>query len=329
VTSTDLVPARADEHDDKVAKLAAAFIATRRAAGTRHGYARDLTLWVGYCRRVGLDPLDVWPGNVQLWLRELADAGEAGTTQARRLASVSSWYGWLVRHQQAARNPAAALDSGERPVRSPRRTSALSDVDAGRLLDAADQDSPRAAALVWMLLYTGCRVGALIAADVSSIGLDRGYPVIDLPEKGGKTLRKTLVPPVFERLDTYLQQRTDIGDRLPALAAGSAPSRPLFATRTGRRIDRLTVRRLLKRLAAEAGLPAVVVDTLSPHTTRATYATSALDAGMPVRDVQYAMGHASPVTTEGYDRSALSPDREPGFGLLSRYRTGRASGGNE
>ncbi|GAA3455893.1 site-specific tyrosine recombinase XerD [Dactylosporangium matsuzakiense] len=322
-TSTDLVPLEQTDPGDLLAALAAAFVATRRSENTRAAYRRDLGAWLDYAARAGFDPLDAWPGNVQLWLAELDAAGESGTTRARRLAAVSSWYGWLIRHERAARNPAAALDAGERPVRSPKRTAALSDVDAGKLLDAADADSTRAAALVWLLLFTGARVGAVLAADVDSVGIDRGYPVIDLPEKGGKTLRKTLVPPVFARVDAYLQSRTDLGDRLPALAAGAAPARPLIATRTGGRLDRKEVRRLLRRLARAAGLPDAVADQLTPHTTRATYVTSALEAGVPVRDVQYAVGHASPVTTEGYDRSSLSPDREPGFPLLRQYKTGR------
>jgi hypothetical protein len=63
--------------------------------------------------------------------------------------------------------------------------------------------------------------------------------------------------------------------------------------------------------------------------TRATYITAALDAGAPVRDVQYAVGHASPVTTEGYDRSALNPDRDPAYRLLGVLQPTRSGTGND
>jgi site-specific recombinase XerD len=325
---TELVPVER-ERGDPVAGLVAAFLRTRNSAHTRDAYARDLRSWLDYCAGVGLDPLDVWPGNVSMWLAELADAGETGTTRARRLAAVSSWYGWLVRHESAARNPAAALDRTERPVRSPRRTPALSNEHAAALLAAADLDTRRTAALVWLLVYTGARVGAVLAADLADLGLDRGHVVVDLPEKGGRRLRKVLVPPVVTRLDAYLDSRADV-DRLPVRAAGgAAPARPLFATSAGRRLDRKAVRRMLRRLARAAGLPEAVVAAMTPHTTRATYITAALDAGAPVRDVQYAVGHASPVTTEGYDRSALNPDRDPAYRLLGVLQPTRSGTGND
>jgi integrase len=86
---------------------------------------------------------------------------------------------------------------------------------------------------------------------------------------------------------------------------------------------------MLRRLARATGLPEAVVAAMTPHTTRATYITAALDAGAPVRDVQYAVGHASPVTTEGYDRSALNPDRDPAYRLLGVLQPTRSGTGND
>ncbi len=48
-----------------------------------------------------------------------------------------------------------------------------------------------------------------------------------------------------------------------------------------------------------------------------------LDAGASLRDLQDAMGHASPRTTRRYDRSRGNLDRSPGYllaGHLSRAR---------
>jgi len=195
---TDL--ARIVEPGDRVDELARAFLATRSSPHTRDAYARDLRSWVEFARGRGIDLLDAWPAHVQLWLAELHAAGESGSTRARRLGAVSSWYGWLVRHQAAARNP-AQLERAERPVRAPRPTPALSDDQVGKLLAVADQAGPRDAALVYLLALTGIRVGELVAANVGDVGLDRGHPVLHVRGKGGKGRTVAIVPAVFARLD--------------------------------------------------------------------------------------------------------------------------------
>lgn len=307
-----------DEPTDTLGRLVAAYLRTRKSDHTRRAYRHDLTSWLDHCAAAGTNPLDAWPANVQIWLADLTDRGESGSTRARRLAAVSSWYGWLLRHQAAARNP-ATLDRAERPVRAPRKAPALSDEQAAQLLATADADSPRAAAIIWLLLYTGIRVGELLAANVADLGMERGHPVLHVHGKGGKTRTVPIVPPVSARLAAYLHPGGPRGVLVPAHQAGAGTDRPLIATAAGKRLDRKEVRRQLLRLARKAGLPQALVATLTPHSTRATYATAALDDGVPVRDVQYALGHASPVTTEGYDRSSLSPERSPAYRLLSRF----------
>lgn len=48
---------------------------------------------------------------------------------------------------------------------------------------------------------------------------------------------------------------------------------------------------------------------ISPHTLRHAFITAALDAGVPLRDVQEAASHADPRTTMRYDRGRQSLDR--------------------
>jgi integrase len=79
---------------------------------------------------------------------------------------------------------------------------------------------------------------------------------------------------------------------------------------------RAEVSKILRRLAKAAGLPEDLV--LSPHSTRHTYATLALDAGVELRDLQDAMGHADPRTTRRYDRNRNNLNRSPG-NVLAGY----------
>lgn len=305
------------DHAEVLRRQVDAFLRTRKSDHTRAGYRRDLSHWIGWCIAHGLWPLgpEVRPGHVQMWLADLRDEGDSDSTRARRLSSVSSWYRWLTRQEAFDRNP-ADLDTNDRPPVNRGRSDslALSPQQTDTLIAAADADSPRTSALVALLAVTGARVGEILAANVDDLTYMSGQRVLPIMGKGRRKRPLPLPPSVSDRIDAYLATRRDQPDRLPALQAGSRPARPLFVTATGGRLDRKQVRRDLKRLAKDAGGDlAAVADRLSPHVTRHSYATDLLNAGAPLRDVQYAMGHASPVTTERYDHGDLHQDRHPTY----------------
>src|SRR5690349_1168071 len=62
---------------------------------------------------------------------------------------------------------------------------------------------------------------------------------------------------------------------------------------------------------------------IGPHTLRHAFITAALDAGVPLRDVQEAASHADPRTTMRYDRARVSPDRHATY-IVSAYIAGAA-----
>jgi integrase/recombinase XerD len=70
-------------------------------------------------------------------------------------------------------------------------------------------------------------------------------------------------------------------------------------------MDRHAADRMVKRLARRAG----ITKRISPHSLRHSFITAALDAGVPLRDVQEAASHADPRTTMRYDRARQSLDR--------------------
>jgi integrase/recombinase XerD len=71
----------------------------------------------------------------------------------------------------------------------------------------------------------------------------------------------------------------------------------------------------VRRLAGAAGIAAA--EHISRHSARHAFGTGALDAGVPLRDVQDAMGHADPRTTRRYDRSRLSLDRHATYAVAA------------
>jgi len=59
--------------------------------------------------------------------------------------------------------------------------------------------------------------------------------------------------------------------------------------------------------------PAEIGKRVGPHTLRHAFITAALDAGVPLRDVQEAASLADPRTTMRYDRGRQSLDRHATF----------------
>jgi site-specific recombinase XerD len=90
-------------------------------------------------------------------------------------------------------------------------------------------------------------------------------------------------------------------------------------TMDGRRLDRHGAARIVRRVTGRAG----IVKHVSPHTLRHAFITAALDAGVPLRDVQEAASHADPRTTMRYDRARTSLDRHATY-IVATYIAGAA-----
>jgi len=117
------------------------------------------------------------------------------------------------------------------------------------------------------------------------------YPhTLTILRKGGNTVIVPLAPRTA--LNVYLA----IGERIEG---------PIFLSDSGGRMNRHQAARVVRRLARHAGID----KTISPHSLRHSFITAALDAGVPLRDVQEAASHADPRTTMRYDRARRSLNR--------------------
>jgi integrase/recombinase XerD len=302
------------------AEFTDAWLRNRRlSAHTRSAYRRDVTAWLRWSDRAGLDPLAATFLHVNEYARELESTVDTRTggpltpaTVARRLSALASWYDFLVRLGAAGSNPVAGADR-PRVARDHSATVGLTAGEVDALLAAAGADTgPQALrnrAMLTLLADLGLRVGELVGLDVADLGQERGHRTVRFVGKGGKPRRRALAPGTAAALDAYLDVR------------GRAEG-PLFVTGTGARVDRHAVFRLVRRLARDAGIPAWA--KLSPHSLRHAFATTARDEGVPLEDVQDAMGHADPRTTRRYDRDRHNLDRDPTYAIwAARARRGR------
>jgi integrase/recombinase XerD len=121
--------------------------------------------------------------------------------------------------------------------------------------------------LVSLLALSGLRVSEALGADIDALGLERGHRTLTVSRKGGKVVTMPLAPRVARVLD---------------LAIGERIEGPIFMDGAGGRLDRHAAGRIVGRVARQAG----ITKRVGPHTLRHAFITAALDAGVPLRDVQ-------------------------------------------
>lgn len=261
-----------------------ALLATRRAPRTVDAYRRDLTAfgdWLGASvSRTSVEELETY-------LAELRAAGLSGSTIARRVAALRSFF----RHQMllGARtdNPAAELDL---PRRRPRLPRTLSPAEAERLVEAAAGTTPRSLrdrALVELLYGAGLRVGEAVGLSKSDVDLEAR--IVRALGKGSKERIVPIGRPAVEALRRYLSRGR------PFLDARRRPE--LFLNARGGALTRAGAFLILRRLAAKAGLEP---ERVHPHLLRHSFATHLLEGGADLRSVQEMLGHADLATTELY-----------------------------
>ncbi len=333
-SSTELLPAvhqavlvlpglPADDPDDRygLRLLTATWLASKRSEKTRKEYFRDLGKWLTWCDLDSLDPTKARPADVTRWM-----AGLVGSpaTIARAVAVLASWYKFLSVNGKADRNP---VDGVTRPAvnRDESSTTSLEVPDMKALLRKADELAKatkglapwrqltafRDRAILRLLADLGLRREEVARLDLASLSYNKGHRTLRYIAKGGKLRERPVPPHTLEALDEYLELR------------GDAPG-PLFVTlkRDGShgRIDAKTgVYNVVRRVAKHAGL--AQADRLGAHGLRHSFATTALDNGAQLKDVQDAMGHADPRTTRRYDRARNKLHNDPGLMLGNLYTT--------
>ncbi|HEX6075874.1 MAG TPA: tyrosine-type recombinase/integrase [Micromonosporaceae bacterium] len=286
-----------------------------RPANTRRAYFADLSLWLGYCADVGLDPLTARRADADAWSSQLTGSRR---TVARRLSGVSSWYRYLVANDVCQRNP---FDAVARPAvhRDVSPTVGMTAAQAAAVLDAADDAARRCgseaalrdAVLLRILFDTGVRIGALLGANVNSMGHDAGHRVMRYVNKGGHAKRAVLPPHCAALLDRYLEVRARReGGTAAELTGPLLVTTPYRGRGGGKRLTGRDARKLLHRMAQAADVPGA--ERLSPHSARRTFVTLAL-ASAPLERVQAAVGHQDPRTTLLYQDDRDSLDSSPAY----------------
>lgn len=106
---------------DPAWRLAAAFVLGCRAESTRRVYARDIRAFYTWCAQVGLYPLNIRRGHVDVYVRQLEQTPQPTTGRqaapasvARRLSVLSGLYRYAVKEGVVDRFPMTHIDRRRR-----------------------------------------------------------------------------------------------------------------------------------------------------------------------------------------------------------------------
>lgn len=251
------------------------------------------------------------------WLARQHERGLARSTIARRGAAARTFTSWAHEAGHLDTDPALLLRSPRADrtlpvVLTQEQSIALVTARETASTEGEDQASPAATpegpvevaveardrAMLEVLYSSALRVSELCGLDVRDV--DQSERLLRVLGKGNKERMVPFGAPAAQALAAWTRVRADI--------PGAAQSEALFLGVRGRRIDPRTVRRIVHRASAAAGVP-----DLAPHGLRHSAATHLLDGGSDLRAIQQYLGHASLATTQRYTH--VSSER-----LLAAYR---------
>jgi site-specific recombinase XerD len=269
---------------------------------TREAYELDLRQYASWCHQHHLRLFQARRPDIECFARDLETRGRARATITRRLCTIAGFYRCAVEEDLLDHSPAAHV----RRLRldyEPHATG-LDRNELGALLVAAGLGAPGEHALISLLALNGLRVSEATGANIEALGVERGHRTLVVTGKGGKAVTIPPAPRTARAID---------------LAVGERVEGPIFRTSDRQRLDRHGAARIVRRVAVRTG----ITKPVGPHTLRRAFITAALDAGVPLRDVQQAASHADPRTTMRYDRARGSLDRHATY-IVATYLAGAA-----
>ncbi len=236
---------------------------------------------------------------VRKYMANLNQQQYSKSTIARKLATLRSFYKFLVKRNYLGSNPVTAIKTPKQEKKLPQF---LEYEDVQRLLDTPPADTwlgARDRAILEVLYSTGMRVSELVALNMDDV--DFLGEVIHVRGKGKKERISPVGSSALQAIQHYIEFRNKRMQN-----DSDFDSRVLFANKHGQRLSTRSVRRKMDKYLKIAGLD----PSISPHTLRHSFATHMLNNGADLRSVQELLGHQTLSTTQVYTHLTTSKIKE-------------------
>mgnify|MGYP000877801518 CR=1 FL=1 len=255
------------------------FLAAKKLDGcskiTIENYARILQK---FCGVVHKDVEQIDSMDIRRYLALYSKSGVKNSTLATIISCLKSFFGWLENEEYITKSPMRKIKNikVEKRVRK-----ALTREELEMLRDACR--SLREKALVEFFYSTGCRLDEVQKLNIADVDWNSGKAMVI--GKGDKERPVYLNARAILHLTKYLTSRSDNNT---ALFVGSR--------KPHERLGRRAIERTFTSLGELAGISKAVY----PHLLRHTTASTMLQNGASLAEVQHYLGHDSPTTTQIY-----------------------------
>lgn len=260
-----------------------------KSLNTVESYKRDVTQYISYLDGTGVtDISSTTKTTVLSYLLYLQKEGRASSTVSRTLASLRSYYLFMMQNGVVKSNPTSNLEAPHVEKKIPK---ILSGEEVELLLEQpknCDNKGIRDKAMLELLYATGIRVSELINLDVSDVNV----PMSFVRCKGGK--KERIIPMGHQAKDALENYINNVRKYMVKDENETA----LFVNCSGARLSRQGFWKLIKYYQHIAG----VETDITPHTLRHSFAAHLLENGADLHSIQEMMGHADISSTQVYSR---------------------------
>ena len=258
----------------------------RASANTLSSYLRDVTQYLHWLEGEGVPPEQAAQKDVESYTRFLSAKGKSAATVTRSLASLKSFYSYLIAEGRVSVNPARGLAPAKVERKLPH---ILTSKEVELFLeqpDASDAKGCRDRAMLELLYATGIRVSELIGLDLENVNLSAGF--IRCSGRG-KERMIPLYPAAVRALQDYIEH-------VRPQMLEHPHERALFVNMSGERMSRQGFWKIIKHYQEKAGIQTEI----TPHTLRHSFAAHLLENGADLHSIQEMLGHADISSTQIY-----------------------------
>lgn len=257
---------------------------------TQAAYAEDFFQFLDFLEQSGSrDFLTIDYRDVRIYLSFLNDQNYSRNSISRKIASLRSFYQFLLKRTIISENPFAYVHLKKKNQKLPRF---FYEDELQLLFDSVQGDAPldqRNLALLEILYGCGLRVSECAAITLSSI--DWEHQILLVYGKGKKERIVPFNQHAKQAMIRYLQDGRNV-----LLATAQKECDALFLNHLGTPLTTTGIEYILDQLLKKSQLDS----DIHPHKLRHTFATHLLNNGADMRTVQELLGHANLSTTQIY-----------------------------
>ena len=253
---------------------------------TLQSYRRDIEQYEQYVSDNKINYLKVTEETILEYMEYLREENKKESTISRSLASIRSFYQYLIRVKKIKKDPTMTIES---PKINKRTPNILTSKEVELLLDQpkdVDLKGTRDKAMLEFAYATGMRVTEMISLDIDDVKLDEGYVVC---RGRSKSRNIPLGSMSLKALKEY------IDDARPYLIRDESEE-ALFVNVNGTRLTRQGFWKIVKYYKEQAHIE----KDITPHVLRHSFATHLLQNGADLKAIQTMLGHSDISSTQVY-----------------------------